>query len=418
MLSKRSVGSIAGVLVVAGAGYYFGHRADQKEPRRLTAKEASRATNDGACEWRVTKEELVRSVELGTKFLLAHQREPGNFDYLYDWKTKTYSNEDNDVRQAGALWALALLQGYAGPPAAPPELRPALEKGLAFFDKTAAEPSSGVRFPVYVVPGAKENQGSTGTAALVALSMLDYVRGLPPGSPQRETWTAKAKAYVKFLAQTRTESGLWFSKFHYDGGAGFGRHSPYSDGESLLALVIAMKYLGQDDLAPVVKAAAEAGHKVNVDEALAKDEDSDETKGFYQWSSMAFYELATSPMGKDGPYGDWLVSLADWMLDVHHVLEKGRNTAYAYEGIVSAYAWAKATGDSARAAKYECAIHHGLSVLMSWQVGHPRATELGPSDDPKAIGGIQNHKTEPGLRIDVTQHQMHATMMAIQHLFQ
>ena len=132
---------------------------------------------------------------------------------------------------------------------------------------------------------------------------------------------------------------------------------------------------------------------------------------------MAFYELATSKWSGDAPYGEWLLSLADWMLDVHRVLDRQRNTGYAYEGLVPAYAWAGKIGDARRVAKYSCAIHRGLQGLLAWQVGHPRASALGPSDDPKAIGGVQNHESEPGLRIDVTQHQMHATMLALRHLF-
>ena len=66
----------------------------------------------------------------------------------------------------------------------------------------------------------------------------------------------------------------------------------------------------------------------------------------------------------------------------------------------------KGKGDKGRVTKYGCVIHTGLGKLMSWQVGHPRAIGLGATEDPKAIGGVQNHNVEPGLRIDVVQHQM------------
>jgi hypothetical protein len=41
---------------------------------------------------------------LGTLFLQNHQREAGNFDYEYDWKTGINKDDDSAVRQAGALW--------------------------------------------------------------------------------------------------------------------------------------------------------------------------------------------------------------------------------------------------------------------------------------------------------------------------
>jgi UDP-N-acetylmuramoyl-tripeptide--D-alanyl-D-alanine ligase len=357
-------------------------------------------------------------VQLGSKFLVTHQRPPGNFDYLYDWKTKQYAKDDNDVRQAGALWGLALLAQVDPAITAQPGLRPALEKGLRFWDDRARTTSTGGRFPVYPFPTEADeaDTGGIGTASLVTLAVIDYVRGLPP--EEKDTiaaWRAKADAYIAFLVASRDREGLWRGSYRYDGGTAIGKRSPYSDGEGLLALTKAMKYLDREDLLPIVKQAAEAGYRINVQDALKADADSDTTKGFYQWSSMAYYELATSRWAGDFPYGEWLFRLADWMLDVHRVLERPRNTGYAYEGLVSAYAWAKQVNDG-RAPRYACAIQRGLSGLLAWQIGHPRASALGPADDPAALGGVQNHKAEPALRIDVVQHQMHATTLALEHL--
>ena len=66
-------------------------------------------------------------------------------------------------------------------------------------------------------------------------------------------------------------------------------------------------------------------------------------------------------------------------------------------------------------AKLGCVIEEGLSKLMSWQVGSPLANSViaaRPTNDPRAIGGVQNHHREPGLRIDVTQHELHALLLA------
>ena len=55
--------------------------------------------------------------------------------------------------------------------------------------------------------------------------------------------------------------------------------------------------------------------------------DSNTTKGYYQWSSMVYFELATSGWGKVNKYGDWLIELADWMIDTHRTLKRSRNTS-------------------------------------------------------------------------------------------
>lgn len=375
-----------------------------------------------ACDARVTKSELERSIELGTRFMIAHQKPAGNFDYEYDWKAKHYSKEDNAARQSGALWGLSLLHAFARGSKASPELRTALTRGLAYFDAGARTTEGGGRYPVYPadVDGGANGTAPIGAAALVTLAVIDYVRSLPATDVlDRQRWTKRANEYVGFLASSIRPEGTWPGDYKFDTGAGVGAHSPYSDGEALLALVTAMKYLDRDDLRPVVERAAIEGHRVNVERARAEAADSAKTKGYYQWSSMAYYELATSPMAETPgapPYGEWLMDLADWIIDVHHVVGRPRNTGYAYEGIVSALAWAKSKKDP-RAEKFACATHRGLSTLLGWQVGHPRASSLGETDDPKAVGGIQNHATEPQLRIDVVQHQMHATMLAVEHLF-
>jgi UDP-N-acetylmuramoyl-tripeptide--D-alanyl-D-alanine ligase len=164
---------------------------------------------------------------------------------------------------------------------------------------------------------------------------------------------------------------------------------------------------------------AEAGKRLNIDEAREDDEDSDTTKGYYQWSSMAFFELATSDFPETRGYGDTVLDLADWIIDTHHILTRTRNTGYAFEGIAHAYVLAKQRGD-ARQAKLACAIDIGLERLIGWQVGGPlpnRYTGTAGSEDPKARGGVQNAAYEPGLRIDVVQHQMHATLLARKYVY-
>ena len=58
----------------------------------------------------------------------------------------------------------------------------------------------------------------------------------------------------------------------------------------------------------------------------------------------------------------------------------------------------------------------------SWQVGGPLAQtnkflKKHPTKEKIAIGGIMNAKNKAPLRIDTTQHQMHALMMALESLF-
>jgi hypothetical protein len=368
----------------------------------------------GRCNKIVTRATLDRSLELGTRFMLAHQKPEGNFDYEYDWRAKSYSAEDNEVRQAGAVWGLALL--YQEHPT--PELGAAVEKGLAFFEQHAFENSRGERCPAYA--GKKEL--GMGTVALVALSYVDYLstRGGAIAADLRALHEQRLRGYLKELEAGINRDGLWFGSYDPATCVPHGASSPYSDGEALLALTKAARYAGHAELVPLVVRSADTGHRLNVEQALAADRDSDTTKSYYQWFSMVLYELATSGWPDTARYGDWILELADWQIDVHKTLTRQRNTAYAYEGLIPAYAWADRRRDASRTAKYGCVIDLALERLISWQVGGPLATsytrEVDPSDRD-AVGGVQNERDEPALRIDVTQHQMHATIYARQMIY-
>jgi len=366
----------------------------------------------GSCQKHLNRATLDASLRLGTQFLLVHQRPAGNFDYEFDWRSQELSDEDQETRQVGALWGLTLLYQEDKRP----ELAAAIERALGFFDENSRR-AKGARCLTY--PGSRF--GRAGTTALMALSLIEYLRAAPELETERRAQLQRRlDEYLKMLVRSVHPSGLWYGEYDVKNCKPRGEPSSYSDGEALLALVKAAKYLDRKDLLPDIMAAAAAGKRINIDEALALDSDSDVTKGYYQWSTMAFYELSTSDLPDVAVYGDTVLRLADWIIDEHDILTRTRNTGYAYEGIIHAYALAKRRGDSVRQAKYACVIDLGLEHITSWQVGGPRSnrfTAAASSQDPRALGGVQNAAFEPGLRVDVTQHQMHATLLARRYVY-
>jgi hypothetical protein len=105
------------------------------------------------------------------------------------------------------------------------------------------------------------------------------------------------------------------------------------------------------------------------------------------------------------------------------VLKRPLNTAYAQEGLVSAWEVARRIGDTQAQAKFGAAVDQGLYKLTSWQVGGPLVQENSflrhhPDYFPRAAGGVMNSKSDPVLRVDVTQHQMHAVILACRYIYQ
>ena len=367
----------------------------------------------------LTRATLDRSLELGTQFILNHQNPEGNFTYIYDWVEKTYTPGDSQVRQAGAMWGLALI--YNDSPN--PETGAAVEKAMDFFARNSKLTHDGERYVTY--PG--ENAGRIGTVALCALAHIDYLRAAKSHISEEKFQNSRQllEEYLEFLIrariQTNPNAGLWHRSYSVDDGHPYGKPSPYFDGESLLALIKAAKYMGREDLQPIIIASADAGYRHNIQEALQEDPDSSITKGYYQWSSMVFFEIATSGWHGTEKYGDYVIDLANWMIDVHQTLKRRRNTAYAYEGIIHAYQLAVQRNDSKHIKKFAGVIETGLKKLTSWQIGSPLMNKFirsHPTDNPLAIGGVQNHRREAPLRIDVVQHQMHAVILARRYVYQ
>lgn len=359
---------------------------------------------------RLTRAVLDRSLELGTEFLLNSQREAGNFAYTYNFVRRRDLRGDNQVRQAGALWSLTLIH-HDKPSKATAD---ALLRGLAFFRRHSTPGPDGRLIPMY----PETSSGKTGTVALLVLTHVDALRSELPAD-DRSRLTADMKGYLKLMLSLRREDGLFAGS--YDKlGAGRGNPSPYSDGEALLAMIKAARYADQGQLRPIILRSAIAMHETYVEQALRRDPDSPLTKGFYQWGTMSYYELHSAGWSGDEAWARRAIQLAHWMIDVHRTLRRRRNTAYACEGLICAAELARLVGDRASAAKISRVVDLALAKLTGWQVGGPMPNKYlraHPTQDPRAVGGVMNGRSDPRLRIDVTQHQMHAVILARRFLY-
>ena len=97
----RLVGVALGTLIVIGSLVWW--RVGESFYWRWLFE----SPNAGRCQTHLSRPLLKRSLELGTGFLLTHQKPAGNFDYEYDWREKALSSDDQETRQAGALWGLS-----------------------------------------------------------------------------------------------------------------------------------------------------------------------------------------------------------------------------------------------------------------------------------------------------------------------
>jgi UDP-N-acetylmuramoyl-tripeptide--D-alanyl-D-alanine ligase len=192
----------------------------------------------------------------------------------------------------------------------------------------------------------------------------------------------------------------------------------------MLCFIKAAQYIdGYHSLIPVIEEAAPILAKsYSIDAWLGGKEDSDMTKGFYQWSSMFLTEYFHAGWTDYNLFGDFVIMLGHWIIYTHNILKRTKNTGYAFEGIISAYEIAKVRNDQVAMNTFAAVIDEGLYKLTTWQVGGPFADKneflkKHPSLARHAVGGVMGAWNDPKLRIDTTQHQMHAIMMAINTVY-
>jgi len=362
---------------------------------------------------KLTRATLDRSLALGTEFLINAQKPEGNFIYELDFVSGESSADDNQVRQAGALWSLALI--HQDQPSA--RVRQAVARGLDFFKRHSRSPRPGQRLIAY--PG--EPEGRTGTMALLVLTLVDFLHS--EGSIEgRERYRKDLDEYLQFLLSLRHPVGQFHQEYDFETGAGRAGFSPYFDGEALLALARAAKYAGYTQLEKPILESAQRMVQVHIEQALATHRDSNITKGFFQWGTMAFHELVTSGWPGGEQFAPAVIRLGIWMIDIHRTLNRPLNTAYAQEGLATAWEVARLIGDEPALQKFGAAVDQGLYKLTSWQVGGPLAHENSflqhhPQYFPRAAGGVMNSKSDSDLRVDVTQHQMHAVILARRFIY-
>ncbi len=370
---------------------------------------------------------LTKSFELGSHFMIFNQKPEGNFNYMYDWLTREWVPDDNQVRQGGALWGVSLCNRYE----ASKEAKAALIKGFKYwFERTVPGPEN-----TLTVKYEKDAKTSTGTVALIGLAIVDYLsaeKDIP--ADFKKQLKEHLDGYLGFLQQMQRKDGLFADGYYVDEKRQSEKSSPYFNGETLLCMCKAARQLNYTNLVPTIERAAHSMAETYTVKAWKDDIDSDQTKGAYQWTSMSLAEYYDSKWKDYELMGDTTLSLAWWMIHTHKILSRTRNHAYAQEGLIAAYRIAKWRKDVPAMVDILYTIDRSFHKLTSWQIGGPfpgvnAFLAENKTDDPVAYGGIMNAPqaypdlppkhgdTRHELRIDVTQHQMHAVTMALRFVY-
>ncbi len=366
----------------------------------------------------ISKQIVTQSIEAARTYYLNQQKTEGNFTYALDISTGDVFEDDNAVRQAGALWGLACLNRdrFNEP------TRRAVILGLDFFAKKTRALPSGEAATVY----GEDETISTGMVALYCLSIIDFITGQEKFLPEDvlKRFRLQLDIHLHYLRSMEMADGSWARVYDVPSGYREPVASAYYDGECLLAYCKAARYLGKTELIPRINEALPKLIKRYTLDCWQPGGDRELSKGFYQWGCMAFNEYQQAGWE---PHGDLArhsaIALSWWLLHENQLASRQGNTSYAIEGLVAAWHCAKALNDQSAMTSIRRNCEDIMANLISWQYGGPLMQHnpyLSSLDrvPPKAFGGITSSRDSSVVRIDIVQHQVHAMLMMLNAFYQ
>ena len=365
----------------------------------------------------ITRQTLIQSIEMARAYYLNHQNQEGNFIYALDIANGDIIEKDNQVRQAGALWGLSSLNRdrFNEP------TRRAVLLGINFYSSTVTTIATGEKVFVY----KEDEHVETGAVALYCLALIEFLRGQSKylDEKTRKNYLDILNIHLEYLQSQEQKDGSWARATNVETAFRDTSSSPYFDGEALLAYCKAARYFDRKDLLERVDYALPLLAKKYTYEAWKSNKESDMTKGFCQWGSMAAAEYVEAGFEKHRELAaNMSFALSKWLLYINQVESKTGNTGYAVEGLLGSYRIAKVLGDEQAQKLFKDASLRIMSNLMTWQYKGPFMkfnSNLATLKTPVkgADGGITMTRNSTLVRIDVVQHQLHAMLMMLEHLF-
>lgn len=365
----------------------------------------------------ITRSNLIQAIEMARAYYLNHQTPDGNFIYALDIANGDIIKKDNQVRQAGALWGLSSLNRdrFNEP------TRRAVLLGINFFSSNVKSLPTGEK--VFVYPDMVYID--TGAVALLSLSIIEFLRGQGKylDEKTRQSHVELLNTHIEFLRALEMKDGSWARTTEVLDGFKDNKASPYFDGEALLAYCKAARYLGRTDLLERIDYALPLLAKKYTYDEWKSNMESDLTKGFAQWGSMAAAEYVEAGFEKNRELAaNMSYALSKWLININQIEYRAGNTAYAVEGLIGSYRIAKVRGDAEAQKLFKDISLRIMSNLMTWQYKGPfmkyNPTLSSLSTPVKgADGGIIYARNSTLVRIDVEQHQLHAMLMMLEHFF-
>lgn len=352
----------------------------------------------------VTSAALDESIQRIADYMAYRQLESGLFSYEYRPGSDGYSEDNNLVRQVGAVLAMSVHAKASGRSAS----RAAADVGIRHHLQGLVDISD-VDNAAFIATADKRNK--LGVTALLALAMAEF--------PEPQRYEMRRTKLINGMLWLQRPSGMFITAFPP---AVAIDAQDYFPGEALLAM--AVDYAHQPT-ADVLEAFDRA---IRFYRGYFRDTVS---PAFVPWQVQAYAIMARHTKRTD--YRDFVFELTD-LLSKKQLTEEncvwpemwggiasyqpgraGVATAGYLEGFADALLLARKTGQTQRAAHYEEVVRSAARFVMQLQVRPEEAYFIRSPQD--AVGGIRTAPALNLLRIDHCQHALVGLIKARRALY-
>lgn len=354
----------------------------------------------------LTETELRSLITEGVHYLVQAQEGNGHFAYEYEPYADTYRNDDNIVRQAGALYALGEVVRLSN--TADPVLNEAIESAIEYFDNLSeADTVSSISFRC-IVDGTKSSRCKLGATSLALSGILSYVSRYPE---KQAVYAALIDDYIAYILVSKKEDGGFRSVHNIGTKSRIASESPFANGEVLLALVRSYQYNRDETIKQYALATYEYLALQEFDTAL------------YLWIMAALKDMQM--LWSNESYSTYAKEFTSWRVD-GVAYRKGTDKNYcAYaEGVASAYSVIKDSLSLKEKEMLESELAFWNTHNSHLQIGQNARYRFAytPENDlqlhaiknpEQAQGGFLTSEENPTLRIDFTQHCVSAYLQTL-----
>lgn len=344
----------------------------------------------------LTESELRAAIRGGADWLRHAQEPTGHFRYEYIPYEDQYRNDDNIVRQAGALYALGeILRRDSGDPL---RVHNTMKQSIEFFLAQSKESFSAGESFRCITKTETSRVCPLGATALALIGTLAYVQEFPE---EARTYDALIRDYRAYILAMQKKSGGFRDRHMVGNGSQSEDESAFSNGEALLALV----RLYEHEQSRAVKLA--------IERSVAHLREQPFDSNLYLWMMAALRDLnAITPRDT---YIDYAHTFTEWRVaGATRNWTRTHNYCPYAEGLASALALLQGNIAEAAVAPLRAEldrrnrvhatlqIHDGDRVRLMYEEGTPTFVSL--ATPRNAVGGFLTGAHEPTQRIDFTQH--------------